>query len=314
MDSTLDINVASRALASLGLPPDFESSMPLNYIHKRLNAADVYFVANPTPHAVEPLCTFRLGDRQPELWWPDTGRVEDARAWERTGDGRIRLAIPLDPEGSVFVVFRKKAGSPPSSRTGGNGLKFDVLDELQGPWEVRFPSGWGAPSYITLDRLLSWSEHADPGVKYFSGTATYVKNITIPPDACGPGSRLYLDLGRVAVMAEVIMNGRNLGVLWKRPFHIDITEAAQPGVNMLEIKVVNLWINRMIGDEHLPEDSARNANGTLKEWPTWLDGARPSPTGRFTFTSWRLWKKDDPLVESGLLGPVVLKRACENIP
>ncbi|HWI56466.1 MAG TPA: glycosyl hydrolase, partial [Bacillota bacterium] len=116
-----------------------------------------------------------------------------------------------------------------------------------------------------------------------------------------------LDLGRVAVMAEVKLNGKDLGILWKPPFRVDVTAALKPGENLLEVKVVNLWINRQIGDESLPEDSERNPNGTLKVWPKWLEEGKPSPTGRFTFTSWRLYMKGDPLVESGLLGPVTLR-------
>jgi len=118
---------------------------------------------------------------------------------------------------------------------------------------------------------------------------------------------LYLDLGKVAVMAEVKLNGKDLGILWKPPYRVDITDAVKSGENILEIKVVNLCVNRMIGDELLPEDSERNDNGTLKKWPQWLEDGKPSPTGRFTFTSWRLWKKDQPLQESGLLGPVTIQ-------
>ena len=108
------------------------------------------------------------------------------------------------------------------------------------------------------------------------------------------------------VVAQVKLNGNDLGVLWKPPFRLDVTDALKPGGNDLEVRVTNLWPNRMIGDEHLPEDSQRNQNGTLKEWPEWLEQRKPSPTGRHTLTSWRLWSKDDPLLESGLLGPVRL--------
>ena len=121
-----------------------------------------------------------------------------------------------------------------------------------------------------------------------------------------PGRRLYLDLGRVQVMAEVKLNGKDLGILWKPPFRLDVTDAARAGENQLEVKVVDLWINRQIGDEQLPEDSSRNAKGTLKAWPQWLQDGKPSPTGRYTFTTWRLWKRMSAPVESGLLGPVTL--------
>ena len=177
---------------------------------------------------------------------------------------------------------------------------------MSGPWDVAFTPHQGAPERTTFDQLASWSEHPDPGVKYFSGTATYTKTFSLPSGMLGHGHRVYLDLGKVEVMARVKLNGTDLGILWKPPFLVDVTEAARPGVNALEVKVVNLWINRLIGDEQLPEDSQRNPNGTLKEWPQWLSEGKPSPTGRFTFTTWRLWKKGDALVPSGLLGPVRL--------
>jgi hypothetical protein len=113
-------------------------------------------------------------------------------------------------------------------------------------------------------------------------------------------------------MAGVKLNGHDLGILWKAPYCVEVTSALQPGANALEVQVVNLWPNRMIGDEQLPEDSDRNPNGTLKKWPQWLQDGKPSPTGRYTFTSWRLWHKDSPLIDSGLLGPVKL-RLAQNV-
>jgi hypothetical protein len=183
--------------------------------------------------------------------------------------------------------------------------------EIAGPWELRFPPNTGAPESVTLDKLISWSDHSDPGVKYFSGTATYRKRFDIPSGMIAADQRLYLDLGRVQVIAEVRLNGKNLGISWKPPYRLDVTDAVHVGENTLEVKVVNLWPNRMIGDERLPEDSNRNPDGTLKEWPHWvLDGGQ-SPTGRYTFSSWKLWKKDSPLLESGLLGPVVLRAVAK---
>jgi hypothetical protein len=105
----------------------------------------------------------------------------------------------------------------------------------------------------------------------------------------------------------VKLNGKDLGTLWKAPYRVDITGAVKAGENVLQIRVVNLLVNRMIGDEFLPEDSERNKNGTLKQWPVWLEEGKPSPTGRRTFTTWRGLKKEDPLQESGLLGPVTVK-------
>jgi hypothetical protein len=196
--------------------------------------------------------------------------------------------------------------------------KISVADipeplELTGPWDLRFPPNGGAPDRIKLDKLISWADSPDPGVKYYSGAATYTTLFEVPRSMPGKDRRLYLDLGRVKVMARVKLNGKDLGVLWKPPYRMDVTGEVKPGRNSLSVEVVNLWINRMIGDEQLPEDSDRNGNGTLKSWPAWLQANKPSPTGRFTFTTWRLWHKNDPLQESGLVGPVSL-RATKLVP
>ena len=159
--------------------------------------------------------------------------------------------------------------------------------------------------------MISWSEHAEPGVKYFSGTAAYVKTFAVPPQWIAAGHRFFLDLGKVAVISQVKLNGHELGILWKEPFRADVTSLLKQGENKLEVKVTNLWPNRMIGDEQLPEDSERNPDGTLVRWPQWLLEGRPSPTGRRTFATWRGWNKDSALQQSGLLGPVRIIGARE---
>jgi hypothetical protein len=120
------------------------------------------------------------------------------------------------------------------------------------------------------------------------------------------GWRVYLDLGRVAVIARASINGRDLGILWNAPFRVDATDALRAGDNLLEVQVTNLPVNRLIGDEQLPEDAERNSDGLLQSWPQWLLDRKPSPVGRRTFATYRIWKKDSPLQESGLLGPATL--------
>ena len=185
--------------------------------------------------------------------------------------------------------------------------------EVTGPWNVSFDPKWGGAAHVTFGQLEDWSKRSESGIRYYSGTAVYRKTFAFSkPESSNSKFRVFLDLGKVAVMADVKLNGRNLGILWKPPFRVDATDALKPGDNTLEVSVVNLWINRMIGDEQLPEDSERNANGTLKAWPQWVQEGKPSPTGRYTFTSWRLWKKNDALVPSGLLGPVALQTVAEE--
>lgn len=231
-----------------------------------------------------------------------------------------RAAVP-DPvveativDGNRLTLRIMRAGKYTVKTSAGREVTFDVPDlpevqELGGPWEVEFRPEWGGPGKITLEKLLSWPEHPDSRVKYYSGRAVYRTVFEFTPPGAAHGTDPILDLGTVAVLAEVKVNNELAGIVWKPPYRLNLGKFLKPGKNTLEISVVNLWINRMIGDEWLPEDSDRNPNGTLKSWPRWLLEGKPSPTGRLTFTSWRLWKKDDPLQPSGLLGPVRIRPA-----
>ena len=181
--------------------------------------------------------------------------------------------------------------------------------DLQGAWQVQFDPNSGGPSSVAFDHLQSWSTRTEPGIKFYSGAATYRKTFHayFPEHSV---NRIYLDLGKVAVMADVRLNGKEFGVLWNAPYRVDITDALHVhGDNVLEIKVINLWVNRLIGDERLPEDSERDAEGTLKSWPQWILSGAASPSGRYTFTTRRIWKANDALIDSGLLGPVRLLAA-----
>jgi len=187
--------------------------------------------------------------------------------------------------------------------------------EIAGPWNLSFPPNWGAPAQVTLPTLISWTESTNSGVKYFSGTATYTKEIEISADRLGANHSLrslWLDLGRVKNLAEVFVNGQPLGILWKPPFRVDLSSVARPGKNKIEIKVTNLWPNRLIGDEQLPPDTEWSGI-QIKRIPQWVTEGKPSPTGRLTFTTWHHWTKDMQPMESGLLGPVTL-RTEEIVP
>lgn len=307
-----DIEEVCQILDKLGIPPDFsyQPRMPpgsIRYIHRTLPSAEVYFLANQEGKGVDIDCSFRVKGRLPELWFPESGEIKRPNDYRETKNCTL-LSLHLEPYESLFLVFPRK-----KSRAEWLRLKIQrkplVEKEIpiEGAWEVRFPKGWGAPERVTLSKLISWSEHPEEGVKYFSGTALYIKDFQIPGSLCRGNRRYFLDLGRVEVIAEVMINGHYLGTLWKVPYRLDITKAIKPGKNRLLIRVTNLWVNRMIGDEHLEEDSERNPDGTLRSWPRWLLEGKPSPTGRFTFTTWKLWRKDEPLQPSGLLGPVRLQ-------
>jgi hypothetical protein len=348
----------AEVLAEMGIQPDFQATKiagaPLRRIHRSINGADFYFVADSNPQAQTAECVFRVKGKQPELWRPDTGRIEKAPIWHEQKDGTV-VRLKFDPAGSIFVVFRESsAGSDPvvalirdghvdentvmlqstngevevsteskgvySAKTAsGKVLRAEIKDvpgpvTLGGKWDVKFAPGLGAPEHIVLEHLISWTEHTNAGVKYFSGTATYSKDFELPADFIAKNRRVILDLGKVQVIAEVKLNGKELGILWKPPFRLDVTDATKPGENRLEVKVVNLWPNRLVGDEQLAEDCEWRTHRAdygdpLLKWPTWLLEGKPSPTGRFTFATWKHWYKDSPLLESGLLGPVTINCA-----
>jgi hypothetical protein len=245
-----------------------------------------------------------------------SGRDPDKISLEETGDTEAERTPDLRLTADGQWQFEAwKNGHYALTTAAGKIAKCDATgipdqQDITGPWGLTFPANSGAPESVTLDQLLSWSNDNDPGVKYFSGTATYLKTFTIKSEVNPAKMRVDLDLGKVQVIAELKVNGKDMGILWKAPYRAEITDALKTGENTIEIKVTNLWVNRIIGDEQLPEDSDRNGDGTLKSWPQWVQDDGPSPTGRHTFTTWRLWSKDSPLQESGLLGPISLKYAA----
>jgi len=271
-----------EVLAAEKTPPDFEYNRPkidtnLVWIHRQAGKADIYFVANQRERTEDVEASFRVEGKAAEIWHPDTGMIEPAEY--TIENGRTAVPLHLDPNGSVFVVFRQPATA--LSRR----LPHPVtraLTAVQGRWEVSFPPNWGAPPQVKLDNLVSWTAYPDEGVKYFSGTATYRKALEAPQTWFRSGAKLVLDLGKVKEIAEVSVNGKPLGILWKPPFEADVTGALKPGANHLEIKVTNLWPNRIIGDQ------------------------QPSAAKQYTFTIYKPYTKDSPLLESGLLGPVTL--------
>jgi hypothetical protein len=298
--------------AIYGVPGDPSRSRNV-LIHAQILARTVHLIhvtdmakpVDPAPHVVKTLTLDVTVNGEPRiLTGQDNGTIDLG------GTGATSIAgLQATDRGDVLEAWR--GGHYQLTTASGKTLDEDVSapppnQPIDGSWQVTFPPGGGAPPQITLPRLESWSQSTVPGVNYFSGTAVYRTTFTLDPERLAAGSGLYLDLGQVDVMARVTLNGRDLGTLWKPPYRVDIAGAAQPGENRLEVDVTNLWINRMIGDEHLPEDSVRKG-GDIQAWPDWLLQDKPSPTGRYTFTTWRLWNKNSPLQESGLIGPVTLQ-------
>ena len=268
----------------MGVQPDFISKgAPLHFIHRSRDDADIYFVCNQQNKSVGSECTFRVPGRQPEIWDAVTGRIRDAAAY-RIADGRTTVPLEFAPRGSLFVVFRR----PARSAKGPGTRNFPVwknVQAIEGPWTVKFDPKWGGPESVVFEKLQDWTRRPEKGIKYYSGKATYYKTFDLPKASRSTGKRLYLDLKRVRNVAEVRLNGKDLGVVWCAPWHVEITGAARPAGNRLEIDVVNLWPNRLIGDAGLP------------------------PKKRFTVTNVRKFKKNSRLLSSGLLGPVMLRAA-----
>jgi hypothetical protein len=244
----------------------------------------------------------RLADARPE----SLPTVSETPAIEFAADALGTLRAEASEPGHYVLKFRNG---------GTRSLEVSALPkpvEIAGPWTVRFPKGWGAPPEIELSNLVSWSEYPSDGVRHFSGTAEYEIEFDVPAGFT-PNRALALDLGDVQVIAEPVLNGHELGVLWKQPFRVNVTEAVKPGRNKLHVRVTNLWPNRLIGDEQYPDDCAPRgawASGGIPVWPDWLLKGRPrTETRRYTFATYRYWNRKSMLLPAGLLGPVTLQAA-----
>jgi hypothetical protein len=266
-------------LLSLGITPDVQfepqSGTDLRFVHRALADGDVYYIDNRQNQRNLLEVSFRVDGNAPELWHADTGSREPA-SYRRVG-GRTLVPLSLGAYETVFVVFRHSASD--RQRKVPAPVETPLLT-LADSWQLKFPAQRGAPTAQRPAALTSWSDSSDEGVKYFSGTAEYTTALQAPATWFASGARIWLDLGKVMNIAEVVLNGKNLGVAWKAPFRIDMTSALKPGANQLQVKVTNLWVNRLIGDQ------------------------QPGAKQKYTFTTQAFYRADAPLLPSGLLGPV----------
>lgn len=303
-DRVVSGKTVTEIFAQDRLEPDFEGA-DLQYIHRRVGEVDIYFVSHQENRPIDLPCTFRVAGKLPELWDPESGEIRGLPEFAES-DGRITVPLRFEPMQSWFVVFRKNGRRAPPDAGTKNFLSPSERTTLAGSWQVSFDPKWGGPDQpVTFTELTDWSKHADPRIHYYSGTAVY--RTTFQSKIQDLKSTIFLDLGAVEVMARVQLNGKDCGIAWKPPYRVDICSATRPGENELEISVVNLWINRLIGDEQLPLDGNWKDFETLLEWPDWFTSGKPRSSGRSTFTSCRHYTKDSPLVPSGLLGPVTLQ-------
>jgi hypothetical protein len=279
-----------NVLAARKVAPDVSLRSPqtetaVDFIHRRASDADIYFLRNATEQWQDVDAAFRVIDGEPQLWDPATGARTRIDALEGGPAGK-RVRFRLEPHGAVFVVFRR---SPPAA--GDSRVVIDAgpvptsATEVRGPWQVRFVDGPAAPEATTWPVLRSWTEGPDDKLRYFSGMGEYRTELKIPPEWLDGERRVLLDLGDLWAVGDVRLNSRNLGVVWRRPFRVDITEAARQGPNTLEVRVANNWVNRMVGDARL---KVRNTKTNVVR------------TGVNDRTRW----EDVPVRKSGLLGPV----------
>jgi len=250
-----------------------EHRLTIDYIHRRTDSADVYFVANRLNVPRNITASFRQAGRQPELWNPITGEIISDAAF-RTEAGRTNIALAFAPEGSVLVVFQKPIGSARPRKA--NIAKTRQLSTIAGPWTVTFDRPWGPNAPVTFTELIPWNEHDDDAIRFYSGAAAYRTDFTMTR----PNGRIFLDLGEVKEVAQVVLNGVTIGDVWATPARTEITSALKSGPNELEVRVANNWPNRMIGDQTLPASQ------------------------RSTKTNFQKFSKDHPLFPSGLIGPV----------
>jgi hypothetical protein len=274
-------------LDALNVKPDFSyteslDSTKLLFVHRQLGNTDIYWVNSRSPRVENMEAEFRVTGKAAEIWDPVTGKTEQTSF--TIENGITRVPLHLEANDAVFIVFRKKTNQ--KSRIVDE-PRENVLATVEGPWELSFQENRGAPPQALFQELTPWNENPDNGIKYFSGTVKYSNTIDVPADWLKEGSRICLDLGSVKNLAEVIVNGKSLGIVWKTPFRVDMTGSLKQGENNLEMKVTNLWVNRLIGDQ------------------------QPGVEKKITYTTMDFYRADSPLKPSGLLGPVQILRLSD---
>lgn len=271
----------------VGIPKDLvalvasgKPAKDIVWTHRRGEGFDIYFISNQRSETCSTVVSLQVKGRLPEVWDPVTGDQTTLETFQiKNGSTQIPLILP--PNGSVFVVFRK-----PTTETTGtiNGLfgKGINAHAIQNVWTVTFDSTKGGPAQpVIFEQLKDWSKNDNNAIKYYSGTAVYTTTFYFAREA---DEKVRLNVGTVANLATVYVNGIDCGVVWTAPFEVDITKALRPGKNELRIDVTNTWFNRLLGDGTLPPQQRM----------TWVNAAS-------------LWPKNKPLLPAGLLGPVTLR-------
>jgi hypothetical protein len=238
------------ALDRLSIAKDFTGdNKKLDFIHRKTGKADIYFIRNKTDQSISEECEFRIINGKPEFWDPVTAQQYNITA-AKSINGKTKVNLQLPPNGSCFILFNSESRQLPEYNRPSGG----TTTIIKGPWTLSFPENWGTPASVELNKLVSWTDHPDEGIKYFSGTASYTNSFYISKKPLEKNSLISINLGEVLDVAEVFVNGKSAGILWTSPFRINIQDYVKEGNNNLEIKITNMWINRLTGDINLPAE------------------------------------------------------------
>ncbi|TPV23642.1 glycosyl hydrolase [Pantoea anthophila] len=266
------LNITPAFIYSAGKPSE------IGFVHRRLSDGDIYYVVNQKPEATEVEARFRSQGKKPEIWHPKTASATPV-SYRHEGDQTV-IPLHLDPGESYFVMFRKNTDRTAEKI---DPVTVSKLIDVEGAWDVSFQQHRGAPDKLTMQELKPLDSFSEAGVKYFSGVATYTKTFDVKSPV-RKGGKYVLDLGQVGDLAQVTLNGKDVGTLWHAPFKADVSAALKEGKNQLEIRVANLWVNRLIGD------------------------AQPDVKEKITYTTVPTYRADAELRPSGLIGPVTVSR------
>ncbi|WP_455961202.1 glycosyl hydrolase [Bacteroides bouchesdurhonensis] len=290
---------AREILIADGIQPDFtyvgQSLNPekFDYIHRKDGKTEIYFVINRTGKTEMENFTFRVAGMQPEIWNPVTGEMRDASSFKQD-KGLTTLPLEMAPYESYFVVFRKPIALNCQGKNDSNFLKYAPINDLSASWDIIFDPAWGGPGKVHFDQLSNWINRSEEGIKFYSGTAIYQKKFDLYLDkddkdkSTGGKKQFFLDLGDVKHVAAVRLNGKDLGILWCAPWRVEITRWVKEKGNVLEIDIINLWANRVIGDWTLPIEKRYTKTHDV-----------------FRFD---MLRGSTPLTDAGLLGPVRILR------
>jgi len=282
-----------EVLQELKVGPDFavtgidNCDRQIDYIHRQTETEEIYFVSNSSESQHQFTAVFRVnGNMVPEIWDAETGLVQRKVKYKKSADG-ISMELAMDPLASRFVVFRQK-----STGKNDDGLPYDlqfglhraekssVPVDLTANWEIRFDTGWGGPASFSMEKLTSWTNVENEGVKFYSGTATYTRDFIVEADAISGKTEAFVRFEDIQEMARVFVNGHDCGIVWLPPYKANITPWLKAGNNTIRVQVLNTWNNRIVGDLRNPGESQYTSTNIKK--------------ARFTANS--------PLLKSGLLG------------